>query len=127
MSKKLRNKPEPPVRKSAAHSGTPDPIEPVRIEHGCDDLWLGEQLENRYNFFDYFFEEKGLGIRARAYLDDIATVVVFPALLLNSDQGVAAQVDAPEFRAKTIVYLRGRYRRIEPDDLSPRELRREGG
>jgi hypothetical protein len=114
--------PPPPLR---PRSGQEDPIEPARIVHGCDDLWLGERLERRYNYLDYFFEQGGLRLRARAYLNEIGAVVVYPALLINSDDGPQAEVEAPELRAKAIAYLRRRFARIEPDDLDAEE-RREG-
>lgn len=122
--KKPKRKPASPA--APFHQSPPDPIEPARIIHGCDDMWFGDRLERRYNFLEYFFEEKGVVLRARAYLKEIDRVDLYPAYLINSNGNPEAQVEAPELRAKALVYLRRRFRRIEPEDLDDRERRRRG-
>src|SRR5277367_2014129 len=76
-----------------------DSISPTFIQHVCDELWFGDKLEQRYNFLNYVFDDARARILARAYLDHIHVVTVFPAFLRNSACGPSAEVEAPELRA----------------------------
>lgn len=97
-----------------------DPISPVRITHGCDQLWRGDRLEQRYNFLDYEFETEAHRYRARAYLDDIQTVSIFgpfekATTILTAAVGV-------EIDHRVLAYLRRRYAVIKkpsPDGYVP--------
>jgi hypothetical protein len=100
-----------------------DAIEPIRIEHVCDELWFGERLGQRYNFLEYHFEDSRARIPARADLGQIEVATVYAAFLKNSDSGPYAEVEAPELRAGAIAYLRRRYLRIEPDDPAAKSRR----
>jgi len=35
------------------HRADIDPIAPTQIEHCVDEVWIDDQLEQRYNFLDY--------------------------------------------------------------------------
>lgn len=54
-----------------------DAITPVQIEHSIDEVWNGNKLEQHYNYLDYHFEEGGACMRARVYLDDPRTALLF--------------------------------------------------
>jgi hypothetical protein len=93
-----------------------DAVKPARIEHGCEELWFGDRAGPQYNFLVYFFEDARARIRARAYLDEIDKVTIFPATLKNSDGGPQAEIEAPELWAGALAYLRRRYLHVTPYD-----------
>ncbi len=91
-------------------------VEPVAIEHLCEELWFGDRLGERHNFLEYIFEDARARILARAYLSEIERVTIANAFLKTSDSSPPAEIDAPELRAGARAYLRRRYLRVEPDD-----------
>jgi hypothetical protein len=51
-----------------------DPISPTTIEHRCEEILCGDELEQSYNYIVYHFECDGAYFWARAYLDHVKTV-----------------------------------------------------
>ena len=86
-----------------------DAVSPSAIEHRCEEIWIGGELEQIYNYFVYRFDLDGLHYWARAYLDDIDEVSIMTA---STDlEGLATQqMDGPP--AAMLDYLQRRYRRI---------------
>jgi hypothetical protein len=83
-----------------------DPIEPIRIEHAVDEVWEGEQLLQRYNFLDYYFERDGAHCRARAYADDFQDAALFGP---SDSQGGIRNIVAPDFERDVLLYLQRRF------------------
>jgi len=54
-----------------------DSVEPEEIEHKCEEVLVGERLEQRYSYLVYHFICDGRYFWARAYVDDIDTVSVY--------------------------------------------------
>lgn len=73
-------------------------------------------LEQRYNYLLYVFESGEACVRARAYLDDIATVSIFPAHRTGGSP--TDFVVAPELRELVFAYLQRRYARIQELSLT---------
>ena len=87
-----------------------DPISPVSIEHGVDEIIIAGELEQKYNFLTYHFEKYGAYCRADAYLDDIGTVFLrgpYP------DREIEEDIEAPELYQEVLAYLKRRYLSIE--------------
>jgi len=51
-----------------------DSIRPTAIEHKCEEIFVGDELEQKYNFLVYHFDRNGVYFCARTYLHDIKTV-----------------------------------------------------
>jgi hypothetical protein len=51
-----------------------DPVRPTEIEHKCEEVFVGSEVEQRYNYLVYHFDSESTYFWARAYLDDIMTV-----------------------------------------------------
>ena len=95
---------------SWAHLVVDDPIVPVSITHDVDVIVDGGVLEQHYNFIDYLFERDGVFSKARVYLDEESTAIVYDAY---ADSSMDVRVDAPELLADIAAYLKRRYNRIE--------------
>lgn len=94
---------------------TEDPITPVSIVHACDEICEGDRVVQRYNHLDYGFERDGVRMRARAYLDDIGKVSIYPPFA--SAAGPLQTVEAPTLRDDVIGYLKRRYALIQEMSL----------
>ena len=86
-----------------------DVIKPVQIEHLVDEVWNDEDLEQYYNYLDYHFEEGNAYLRARVYLDDPGTALLFGPF--DSRRSVKA-VTAPNAREAVVAYLGRRFRKV---------------
>lgn len=86
-----------------------DIITPVQIEHSIDEVWDGDELEQYYNYLDYHFEDGGAYLRARVYLDDPQTALLFGPF--DSRQSVKA-VTAPSVREAVQGYLARRFHKV---------------
>ena len=51
-----------------------DLVQPIAIEHRCEEIVIGGKLEQRNNYIIYHFDCGGVYFWARTYLDDIRTV-----------------------------------------------------
>ena len=91
-------------------NNTIDLVVPTQIEHSIDEIWIGDQLEQYYNFIDYHFEQADAYLRARTYLDDARVVTLFgPFERRGSITGIAA----PEFEAAAVAYLSRRFQKVQ--------------
>ena len=90
-----------------------DMITPVQIEHSIDEVWNGDELEQFYNYLDYHFEKDGAYLRARVYLDDPLTALLFGPF--DSRQSINA-VAAPSVREVVEAYLGRRFRKVAHAD-----------
>jgi hypothetical protein len=91
----------------------PDPadsITPTEIEHSIDEVWIGGELQQRYNFLDYHFTQSGAYLRARAYLDQMDRVALFGPF---EGRQILEPAVAPEALNAVLDYLHRRYRRVE--------------
>jgi hypothetical protein len=55
----------------------PDTVKPTQIEHKCDEIFDGDTLQQKYNYFVYHFERDGRYFWARTYVEDIDTVSIY--------------------------------------------------
>jgi len=88
-----------------------DAILPVRITHKSEQLWNGENLEQNYNYLVYEFETEQHSYRARSYLHDIQTVVVFGPFDKNAS--TLMPLEGVQVDQRVLDYLRRRYRAIQ--------------
>ena len=86
-----------------------DVITPVQIEHSIDEVWDGDELQQYYNYLDYHFEEGGAYLRARVYLDDPRTALLFGPF--ESRQSIRA-ITAPNVREAVEAYLGRRFLKV---------------
>ncbi|ODU69360.1 MAG: hypothetical protein ABT11_12740 [Novosphingobium sp. SCN 66-18] len=86
-----------------------DAITPVQIEHSIDEVWIGEELDQYYNYLDYHFEEGGIYLRARVYLDDPRTATLFGPFESRQSSKV---VTAPSIREAVEAYLGRRFHKV---------------
>jgi hypothetical protein len=85
-----------------------DPIVPDRIEHNVDEVHVAGRREQFYNFLDYWFVTPTGHVRARAYVDDMTTIVVHgPFAAADGAMKVGAPVDA-----RVMAYLRRRFAKV---------------
>jgi hypothetical protein len=83
-----------------------DPIKPQSIEHNVDEIIIEGQIEQKYNFIDYWFVDPDGRARARVYLDRPHEASIFPPL----SRGVAPILGADwATRESMIRYLARRY------------------
>jgi hypothetical protein len=54
-----------------------DPVLPSAIEHKCEEILDGDQLNQKYNYLVYHFEVGGCYFWARAYLRNIESVALY--------------------------------------------------
>ena len=88
-----------------------DVIQPVAIDHRCDEIVEQGQIRQRYNYLEYSFELDGLRLRARAYLDEPSRVAIYPTQARK--EGPPQSVEAPAFREAVLAYLRRRFQVID--------------
>lgn len=55
----------------------PDGAKPTDIEHKCDEIFDGDALQQKYNYFVYHFERDGCYFWARTYVEEIGTVSIY--------------------------------------------------
>ena len=92
-----------------------DSIHPSAIRHEVAEIYEGRQLQERYNFIDYEFEQEGAYCRARTYLATIGEVVIFGPYVGQID---LRSVNAPHFRDAVLEYLKRRFEAIDQLDDS---------
>jgi hypothetical protein len=85
-----------------------DPITPTLIEHKVDEIIVDGQLEQSYNYIDYWFEAEDGRIRVRTYLDSIHEANLYPVLRLGPG-GQAQMSENPLIRDAVLGYLTRRY------------------
>ena len=59
-----------------------DPIQPTLIEHKVDEIIIEGEIEQSYNFVDYWFDCAVGRMRARAYLDRAHEASIYPPMLM---------------------------------------------
>jgi hypothetical protein len=86
-----------------------DEVEPVEIEHRCEELFDGATLREKYNYIACHFEREARYFWARSYTNEIDTVSVsgpFDARsTMNSLPG--------RFDDAGLCYLRRRFKKIQ--------------
>lgn len=82
-----------------------DLVCPTEIEHLVDEVWVGDQLTQRYNFLDYHFEA-GAYFRARVYLDEPHTATLFGPF---EGRGTLRESIADQADRAVVAYLERRY------------------
>lgn len=87
-----------------------DPVTPVLIDHIVDEIYAAGALQESFNFLDYHFEKDGRYVQARAYLDDIGTVVVYGPYESNES---LIPVSDDAYKNEVVAYFKRRYSRIE--------------
>jgi hypothetical protein len=86
-----------------------DQVRPVEIEHLCEEIFEGNQLREKYNYFKYHFERQGRYVWARAYSDEIAKVSIYgPFDRRDSMKPVSGPIDDD-----ILAYFRRRFRKVE--------------
>jgi hypothetical protein len=90
-----------------------DSITPVSIEHHCEEIFVGTQLAEKYNYLDYWFELDGARMRARTYLDSRDEALLYPALGPSQPDGSPSLLETPKLRTAVIAYLRRRFRKLK--------------
>jgi hypothetical protein len=91
-----------------------DPITPTLIEHRCEELFVGGQLSEHYNYLRYHFAAFGAHCWARSYMDDIQRVTIYgpfdgPMTGVDPIRPVENQALIVAVRS----YLARRYRQVE--------------
>lgn len=86
-----------------------DAILPIRIVHNNEQLWLGNILEQSYNYLDYEFETEQHRYRARTYLDNVHVVAIFGPFLKGSNEAV----EGIALDERVLAYLRRRFLEIQ--------------
>lgn len=86
-----------------------DAIQPSEIRHRVEDIFVGDRLDERYNFIDYHFERDGAYCRARTYVVSISNVAIFGPFAGRDDH---QSIDAPELREAVLDYLKRRFAKI---------------
>ena len=87
-----------------------DVISPVLIDHIVDEIYAAGALQESFNFLDYHFEKGSRYMQARAYLDDVSSVVIYGPF--ESDENLAPVSD-DAFKGEVVAYLKRRYSRVE--------------
>ncbi len=87
-----------------------DIISPVLIDHSVDEIFAASVLQERFSFLDYHFEKNERYLQARAYLDDIETVVIYGPY---ESRDSLTPVSDDAFKGEVVAYLKRRFSRIE--------------
>jgi hypothetical protein len=95
-----------------------DPISPGLIEHKVEEIYIDGQLEQVYNFIDYWFDCDAGRLRARAYLDTPHEATVYPAIREGTGHTLELGED-PAVREAVILYLSRRYMIIKDLAVGP--------
>lgn len=84
-------------------------VGPTAIEHQCQELNVGEELQQEYNCIVYHFEGASAYFWARAYMDDIRTVSIYgPFENRHSMNRISGCLDEG-----VLCYLKRRFRKIQ--------------
>lgn len=92
-------------------SGEDDPVAPVRLEHRMDEVMIGGEPDQAYNYLAYRFERDGAALAVRVYMDEADR-----ALLSPPEPGGAMAEPTPaaeRLRQDVLCYLARRFRLIE--------------
>jgi hypothetical protein len=90
---------------------TADDIQPYLITHNRDQFRRGPDLEQDYNFIDYWFGDPASPIRARYYLRNEESVgVILPG---DAGQRLSLAEVRERFPADVLCYLQRRFEKIE--------------
>jgi hypothetical protein len=98
-----------PAMANANVSRWVDPIQPIAIEHKCDDIFDGDKLEQAYNYIDYHFDCDGVYFWARTYLDDIGTVSLHGPF----ESRVTTKPTSGPLDEAVLAYLKRRFRTVQ--------------
>jgi hypothetical protein len=84
-------------------------LEPTKISHNRDVIYIDGQLEQDYNFIDYFFGFGENQVSARFYLDEVEVKIGFPegAKMYSSAKAAGEHLDP-----KILLYFQKRFRSI---------------
>jgi hypothetical protein len=86
-----------------------DQVKPVEIEHCCEEIFDGNRLVEKYNYFRYHFEQHGRYFWARTYKDEIAKVSIYgPFDRRDGMKPVAGLIDD-----EILAYFRRRFKTLE--------------
>jgi hypothetical protein len=86
-----------------------DPVLPSAIEHKCEEIFDGDQLDQKYNYLVYHFELSRCYFWAKAYLPDIESVALFGPF---ESRATMTLVEGSLDEA-VIAYLKRRFRTIQ--------------
>jgi hypothetical protein len=86
-----------------------DPVQPTAIEHKCDEVFVGNELEQRYNYIVYHFDGDGAYFWARTYLDDIKTVSLYGPF----ENRATMKPIGVSVNDAVLVYLQRRFSKVE--------------
>jgi hypothetical protein len=86
---------------------TENDVDPYLITHSRDQIRSNGELEQDYNFIDYWFGEPSSPIQARHYLGDDSVNLILPTAEISLEQAKA--YTPPE----TVCYLQKRFSRID--------------
>ena len=94
-----------------------DPITPTLIEHRCEEIFVGGQLSEHYNYFRYHFAAFGAHCWARSYVDEIHRVTIYGAFdgPMNGANPIRPVANQPLIDAVR-TYLSRRYRQVDVFD-----------
>ena len=87
----------------------PDRAKPTEIEHKCDEMFDGDTLLQKYNYFVYHFERDGRYFWARTYVEDIGTVSIHGPF---DGRGTMKPISDPRDEA-ILSYLQRRFEKID--------------
>ena len=86
-----------------------DEVVPTEIEHRCEELFVGDKCEQRYNYVIYHFDRNGAYFWARTYIDEIDTVSVHGPF---EGRHAMNRVSGP-LNEGMLSYLKRRFRKIQ--------------
>lgn len=90
--------------------GTEDEEQPYKMAHNRDLMMSGDQVEQDYNFIDYWFGDPALPVLARHYLDDRHVSVELP---IEEGQSLSINEAKEAFPNQVLSYLQRRFDSIE--------------
>jgi hypothetical protein len=86
-----------------------DEVVPTEIEHKCEELFVGNACEQRYNYIIYHFDHNGAYFWARTYIDEIDTISVHGPF---GSRRAMNRISGP-LHEGMLSYLRRRFRKIQ--------------
>jgi hypothetical protein len=86
-----------------------DPIQPSAIEHKCEELFVGDKLEQKYNYIIYHFDYNGTYFWARTYLHDVETVSLHGPF----ESRATMKPTNGSLDVAVLVYLKRRFRNVQ--------------
>lgn len=87
-----------------------DAIEPAKILHRVKEIVIVDYLEQRYNYYIYYFEKYGAFLHARAYFENNGIVSIYGPF---SDNKQIKKAEAPKLYNEVLAYMKRRFLRIE--------------